>query len=139
MAPNVANLAELKVPGTFCVRPDGLNTPSVPQQVSYNQDITMPFKGAKVDLLNLYNIMLVTQKNATTTAHKKAYQEVVRVDGIAKSRRGALGDEIAEFLLLLEKELLGKGMRFAIKLTHPYFPVGYFLSMSPRYMDQNEN
>ena len=95
----------------------------------------MPFVRPKKKLLNLYNIMLVTQKDATTPAHRKAYQEVVRVDGIAKNRRGVLGKEAEELLLLLTKELLGDGVQFTIELTHPYFPVSYFLAVCPRYMD----
>ena len=92
-----------------------------------------------MDILNLYNIMLVTQQNVTSKEHKKAYQEVVRVFGIAQSRRGPLGDAAADFLLQLEQKLLGESMNFTIKLTHSYFPAGYFLAMCPRYMDPPSN
>ena len=70
VAPNVANWAELKAPETFFVLTDGLKTHSAPQQVSYNQYVTMPFvRPKKEEFLNLYNIMLVTQKKAGTPEH----------------------------------------------------------------------
>ena len=96
----------------------------------------MPFvRAKKEEFLNLYNIMLVTQKQAGTPEHKKAYQEVVRVDGIVKKRRGVLGQEAEEVLVLLANELLSYGVHFNIKLTHPYFPNIYFLAVCPRYME----
>ena len=100
----------------------------------------MPFKGAKEEILNLYNIMQVTQgEKVTSKEHKKAYQEVVRVFDIVQKRRGALGEAAADFLLQVTQALLGESMNFTIKLTHSYFPEGYFLAMCPRYVDPPSN
>ena len=99
----------------------------------------MPFKGAKEEILNLHNIMQVTQGELVTSKeHKKAYQEVVRVYDIAEKRRGALGEAAAKFLLQVTQALLGESMKFTIKLTHS-FSEGYFLAMCPRYVDPPSN
>ena len=99
----------------------------------------MPFKGAKKEILNLYNILQVTQgEKVTTNEHKIAYQEVVRVVDIAEKRRGALGKAAADFLRDLTQAILGYSRDFTIKLTHS-FSEGYFLAMCPRYVDPPSN
>ena len=114
---------ELKAPETIWVWADGLKTHSAPQLISYYQDIKMPVAGPQKEVLNLRNIILVTQRQATTPEHRKAYLEVVRVDGIAKKKTGERGKEAKNLLVSLRNQLLAKSEQFTIELTHAHLPV----------------
>ena len=94
----------------------------------------MPVARPQPKVLNLRNIIIVTQGQATSPGHRKAYLEVVRVDGIARNKTGERGDEAKNLLVSLRNELLGKSEQFTIELTHAHLPESYFMSMCPRYM-----
>ena len=94
----------------------------------------MPVARPQLEELNLWNIIIVTQGQATSPGHRKAYLEVVRVDDIARTKTGERGDEAKNLLVSLRNELLANSEQFIIELTHAYLPESYFMSMCPRYM-----
>ena len=94
----------------------------------------MPITGPCTKKLNVQNVLLVTQVNATTPKHREAFLEVFRVDDIAKNKTGKRSKEAKQFLSKLKDELLEKSDEMSIKRTHVYWPDSYFLAMCPRYM-----
>ena len=94
----------------------------------------MPATGPDVKKLNVDHLIMVTQGLATTTVHRDAFQEVVRVVDIAANKKGARGDEAKAILINLKSELLAQSLNIVIELTHTFIPDSYFLAMSPRYL-----
>ena len=94
----------------------------------------MPVAGPCLKKLSLTNIFLVTQGNATSTEHRNAYLEIVRVDEIARTKTGERADHAKTFLVSLRNELLARDDHFIIELTHTYLPESYFMAICPRFM-----
>ena len=80
----------------------------------------MPVARPQLEELNLRNIIIVTQGQATSPGHRKAYLEVVRVDGIVRKKTGERGKEAKNLLVSLRNQLLAKSEQFTIELTHSH-------------------
>ena len=80
------------------------------------------------------NVLEVTQKKATTVEHRSAFQEAVRVFGIARNKKGKRAEDAALFLESLKRELLNRCGQIVIRSTHLYWPQEYFIAMGPRFM-----
>ena len=135
MALNVVNFGRVECPRDHLLGwAGGLKAHSAPLFISCNKTSKMPVAGPCLKKLSLKNIFLVTQGKATSTEHRNAYLEIVRVDEIARTKTGERADHAKTFLVSLRNELLAKGDHFIIELTHAYLPESYFMAISPRFM-----
>ena len=65
----------------------GLKAHHAPLFISCDKSLKMPVAGPSLKKLNLENIFLVTQRKATSTKHRDAFLEVVRVDDIERLKQ----------------------------------------------------
>ena len=93
----------------------------------------MPATGPNETILNVNHLIEVTQRSATTTAHRNAFKEVVRIVNLADNDKGARGKNSRKCLTKLKSELLAH-VDVGIELTHFNIPDAYFAAMSPRYL-----